>query len=64
MTGQKLARLLRDCFDYSRCCSPLLSGRLAQLVVKASRLEEVLAVAQGLMRQGVSVTLRGSGTGN
>ncbi|MCT4365593.1 MULTISPECIES: FAD-binding oxidoreductase [Synechococcaceae] len=62
--GPELARLSRDCFDYSPVLQPLLSGRLAQLVVKASRLEEVLAVAKACSRQGVPLTLRGSGTGN
>jgi len=49
MTGQQLARLSRELFDYSPVLQPLLSGRFGpSWWSKASRLEEVLGRWQGL----------------
>ncbi|EAQ74434.1 FAD-binding oxidoreductase [Synechococcus sp. WH 5701] len=63
-TGPELERLSRDFFSYSPVLTPLLQDRLAQLVVKASRTEQVRLVAGACARHGVPLTLRGSGTGN
>ncbi len=62
--GPELERLSRDCFDYSPVLTPLLAGRHAQLVVKASDTDQVRRVAAACARQGVALTLRGAGTGN
>lgn len=63
-SGPELERLSRDFFSYSPVLTPLLQDRLAQLVVKVSSTEQVRLVAGASARQGVSLTLRGSGTGN
>jgi hypothetical protein len=58
------ARLSRDYHDYSPVLSPLLKGKVAQLVAKAVAVEQVLAVAGACSRHGVPLTVRGAGTGN
>ena len=60
----ELERCSRDCFDYSPVLVPLLQGRRADLVVRATRLAQVLLVAGACARHGVPLTLRGAGTGN
>ena len=60
----ELERCSRDCFDYSPVLVPLLRGRRADLVVRATRLAHVLLVAGACARNGVPLTLRGAGTGN
>ncbi len=62
-TGE-LARLSSDYHDYSPVLLPLLEGRLAQLGVKATTVEQVQAVAGACCRHGVPLTVRGAGTGN
>jgi len=67
MNGQSWRRLLRArLFDYSPVLQPLLDAAdWPQLVVKASRLEEVPARWPGPAPAGVyPLTCRGSGTGN
>ena len=59
-----LARLSTDFHDYSPVLTPLLAGRVAQLVVLASRVDQVMAVAAACAEQAVPLTLRGAGTGN
>jgi len=60
----ELEQLAADAFVYSPVLQPLLQGRRAQLGVRASSAVEVLAVAAACARHGVSITLRGAGTGN
>lgn len=64
LPGPELERLSRDFFTYSPVLTPLLRDKLAQLVVKASSLEQVRRVAGACARHGVPLTVRGSGTGN
>ena len=59
-----LARLSTDFHSYSPVLAPLLAGRVAQLVVLASTVEQVMAVAASCASQGVPLTLRGAGSGN
>ena len=60
----ELAGLAADGFIYSPVLQPLLQGLGAQLGVRARDREQVLQVAAGCARHGVSLTLRGAGTGN
>jgi FAD/FMN-containing dehydrogenase len=60
----ELRRLSRDYFDFSPVLVPLLEGKHADLVVQASRVEQVLTVASACARHQVPLTLRGAGTGN
>ncbi|MFN7897783.1 MAG: FAD-binding oxidoreductase, partial [Cyanobacteriota bacterium] len=57
-------RYSRDCHDYSPVLTPLLAGRIAQLVVRVQSVEQVMAVAGACARHGVPLTARGAGTGN
>jgi len=59
-----LAGLAADGFVYSPVLQPLLQGLGPQLGVRAKCTEQVLQVAAGCARHGVSLTLRGAGTGN
>ena len=59
-----LAGLAADGFVYSPVLHPLLQGLGPQLWVRAECTEQVLQVAAGCARHGVSLTLRGAGTGN
>ena len=59
-----LAGLAADGFVYSPVLQPLLQGLGPQLGVRAESTEQVLQVAAGCARHGVSLTLRGAGTGN
>ncbi|MEY3751385.1 MAG: hypothetical protein RLZZ186_1804 [Cyanobacteriota bacterium] len=60
----ELEPLAADAFVYSPVLQPLLQGLRAQLGVRASSAEEVLAVAAACVRHQVSLTVRGAGTGN
>jgi hypothetical protein len=60
----ELEQLSADAFVYSPVLQPLLQGLRAQLGVRAENTEQVLAVAAACARHGVSLTLRGAGTGN
>ena len=60
----ELEQLSADAFVYSPVLQPLLQGLRAQLGVRAENAEQVLAVAAACARHGVSLTLRGAGTGN
>ncbi|MEY4746548.1 MAG: hypothetical protein RLZZ442_1140, partial [Cyanobacteriota bacterium] len=60
----ELERLSRDYYDYSPVLVPLLQGCRAQLVARATTVEQVLLVAGACARQGVPLTVRGAGTGN
>jgi len=62
--AEQLEALSADAFVYSPVLAPLLQGRRAQLGVKASSSEQVRRVAAACARHGVSLTLRGAGTGN
>ena len=59
-----LAGLAADGFVYSPVLQPLRQGLGPQLGVRAECTEQVLQVAAGCARHGVSLTLRGAGTGN
>ena len=59
-----LEALAADGFVYSPVLQPLLQGRRAQLGVRAASREQVVRVAAACARHGVSLTLRGAGTGN
>jgi FAD/FMN-containing dehydrogenase len=63
-SAEQLETLSGDAFVYSPVLEPLLLGRRAQLGAKASSTEQVLRVAAACARHGVSLTLRGAGTGN
>ncbi|MFM7269961.1 MAG: FAD-binding oxidoreductase, partial [Cyanobium sp.] len=58
------ARLSADFHTYSPVLTSLLAGRVAQLVVLATTVEQVRAVAAACARERVPLTLRGAGTGN
>ena len=60
----ELDQLAADGFVYSPVLQPLLQGLRAQLGVRAGSSQEVLAAAAACARHGVSLTLRGAGTGN
>jgi hypothetical protein len=60
----ELDQLAADGFVYSPVLQPLLQGLRAQLGVRAATTAEVMAVAAACARHGVSLTLRGAGTGN
>jgi FAD/FMN-containing dehydrogenase len=60
----ELDQLAADAFVYSPVLQPLLQGLRAQLGVRASAPSDVLAIAAACGRHGVSLTLRGAGTGN
>ncbi|MFM9109984.1 MAG: FAD-binding oxidoreductase [Prochlorococcaceae cyanobacterium] len=61
---RELARLSRDCFDYSPVLSPLLEPCRAELAVRPHSVEQVRQVAGACARHGVPLTCRGAGTGN
>jgi FAD/FMN-containing dehydrogenase len=61
---EERTRLSRDFHDYSPVLTPLLAGKIAQLAVVASTVEQVMSVAAACARHGVPLTLRGAGTGN
>ena len=60
----ELEQLAADAFVYSPVLQPLLQGLRAQLGVRATSADQVLVVASACARHGVSLTLRGAGTGN
>ncbi len=62
--GSELQRLSRDFFDFSPVLVPLLEGKHADLVVRASSVKQVITVASACARYQVPLTLRGAGTGN
>ena len=59
-----LEDLSADAFVYSPVLQPLLQGLRAQIGVRPERREQVPAIAAACARHGVSLTLRGAGTGN
>ena len=59
-----LEELSADAFVYSPVLQPLLQGRRAQIGVRPSHRDQVPAIAAACARHGVSLTLRGAGTGN
>ncbi|MFZ9850631.1 MAG: FAD-binding oxidoreductase [Vulcanococcus sp.] len=60
----ELEGLSAETFVYSPVLQPLLQGRRAQIGVRPSHREQVPAIAAACARHGVSLTLRGAGTGN
>ncbi|WP_250544527.1 FAD-binding oxidoreductase [Synechococcus sp. LA31] len=60
----ELDQLAADAFVYSPILQPLLQGLRAQVGVRVTSADEVLAVAAACARHGVNLTLRGAGTGN
>jgi FAD/FMN-containing dehydrogenase len=64
LSAAELTRLSADFHSYSPLLVPLLRNKWAQVAVKASRVEQVLAVAGACARHRVPLTLRGAGTGN
>ena len=60
----ELERLSQDRSDFSPILAPLLRGKHAQLVALATSTAQVLRVARACARAGVSLTVRGGGTGN
>ena len=60
----ELEQLAADAFVYSTVLQPLLQGLRPQLGVRATSADQVLVVASACARHGVSLTLRGAGTGN
>ena len=60
----ELEQLAADAFVYSPVLQPLLQGLRPQLGVRATSADQVLVVASACARHGVSLTLRGAGTGN
>lgn len=57
--GLELERLSSDYFDYSPLLHRQLQGRLAQLVVRAQSVDDVLRVAAACARHEVALTPRG-----
>jgi FAD binding domain len=60
----ELDGLSADAFVYSPVLKPLLLGRRAQIGVRLRDRQLVPAVAAACARHGISLTLRGAGTGN
>jgi hypothetical protein len=60
----ELEGLSADAFVYSPVLQPLLQGLRAQIGVRPERRDHVAAIAAACARHGVSLTLRGAGTGN
>ena len=60
----ELEGLSSDAFVYSPVLQPLLQGRRAQIGVRPNHRDQVPAIAAACARHGVSLTLRGAGTGN
>ncbi|MFM7653157.1 MAG: FAD-binding oxidoreductase, partial [Vulcanococcus sp.] len=60
----ELDGLAADAFVYSPVLQPLLQGRRAQIGVRPSQQDQVPAIAAACARHGISLTLRGAGTGN
>ena len=60
----ELEGLSADAFVYSPVLQPLLQGRRAQIGVRPNHRDQVPAIAAACARHGVSLTLRGAGTGN
>ena len=60
----ELESLSADAFVYSPVLQPLLQGLRAQIGVRPDHSEQVPAIAAACARHGVSLTLRGAGTGN
>ncbi|MEO1002717.1 MAG: FAD-binding oxidoreductase [Cyanobacteria bacterium J06638_7] len=60
----ELERLSRDYHDYSPLLATQLAGTRAQLVARATTVEQVLLVAGACARHAVPLTVRGAGTGN
>jgi FAD/FMN-containing dehydrogenase len=63
-SSEDCQRLSADFHHYSPVLTPLLEGRIAQLVALATTVEQVMAVAAACARHGVPLTVRGAGTGN
>ncbi|MFM2157683.1 MAG: hypothetical protein RLZZ124_157 [Cyanobacteriota bacterium] len=63
-SGGELEGLSADAFIYSPVLQPLLQGRRAQIGVRPERRDQVPAIAAACARHGVSLTVRGAGTGN
>ena len=61
---QDLARGSSVAFVYSPVLTPLLTGCVAQMLVRVQSVDEVVKVAAACSREGVSLTLRGAATGN
>ena len=59
-----LDRLSHDFYWYSPVLRPQLVGKVADVVVQAGSVDEILAVLRHALRRGVPVTVRGAGTGN
>ena len=59
-----IERFSKDFFDYSPILFEQLNTCLADLIVKPSSLEAIIAVARACKKNNVPLTLRGSGTGN
>ena len=59
-----LARLSHDFHDYSPVLRQQLQGCRAQLALRATSVEDVMAVAAACARHRVPLTPRGAGTGN
>ena len=60
----ELEDLSADAFVYSPVLQPLLQGLRAQLGVRPDHSAQIPAIAAACARHGVSLTLRGAGTGN
>jgi len=60
----ELEGLSADAFVYSPVLQPLLQGLRAQIGVRPERRDQVAAIAAACSRHGISLTLRGAGTGN
>jgi FAD/FMN-containing dehydrogenase len=57
-------RLSKDFYWYSPVLKPLLESKVGDVVVQPVSIQEVLAVARLAGQHGVSITVRGAGTGN
>ncbi len=62
--AQTLRQGSKDFYWFSPLLKPLLDGKQADVIVRPGTVDEVRAVVQLAVRQGIPLTARGAGTGN
>lgn len=60
----QVAKLSEDYFRFSPILEPILSGKVGDIVVRPADESEVLRIAAACVQHKVTLTVRGSGTGN
>lgn len=60
----QVAKLSEDYFRFSPILTPILEGKVADLVLRPQTETEVIRIAQACVNHRIPLTVRGSGTGN